>query len=219
MNIREKLLKVQVELKTPKSQTNTFGKYKYRNCEDIQEAVKPLLKEVNATLIISDDIVLIGARYYIKATATFYDCEEQSELSNTAYAREEETKKGMDASQITGCASSYARKYALNGLFAIDDSKDADTNEHHDQTNQKEETKNKDTKRYCCENCGTEFLPFKWKEKDYTAKEAYDIAKSKGNKVGDGMALCRKCIPVLRNESDRSNYRNCEDIQEKAFYD
>ena len=132
MNVLEKLLEVQKELKAPKSQNNTFGGYKYRNCEDILEAVKPLLAKVKATLIIGDELVVMGDRYYVKATASFVDIESAEEIDNTAYAREEEVKKGMDGSQITGASSSYARKYALNGLFAIDDTKDSDT------TNKKE---------------------------------------------------------------------------------
>lgn len=119
------LNKIQTELKAPKSQRNNFGKYNYRSCEDILEAVKPLLKKYEATLVIADDIVLVGNRYYIKATATLTSADGTN--TATAFAREEETRKGMDASQITGSASSYARKYALNGLFAIDDTKDADT--------------------------------------------------------------------------------------------
>ncbi len=119
----KKLNEIQQNLKAPKGQTNSFGKYKYRSCEDILEAVKPLLGE--ATLIISDEIVMLGDRFYVKATATLKDGKE--EISNTAYARESHDKKGMDESQITGATSSYARKYALNGLFLIDDTKDADT--------------------------------------------------------------------------------------------
>lgn len=119
------LAQIQSELKAPKGQRNTFGKYNYRSCEDILEAVKPLLQERGLVLLITDDIVQIGERYYVRATATIYDSE-GSYVSNSALAREEAVKKGMDASQITGATSSYARKYALNGLFAIDDTKDAD---------------------------------------------------------------------------------------------
>lgn len=119
------LAQIQSELKAPKGQRNTFGKYNYRSCEDILEAVKPLLTERGLVLLITDDIVQIGERYYVRATATIYDAE-GSYISNSALAREEAVKKGMDASQITGATSSYARKYALNGLFAIDDTKDAD---------------------------------------------------------------------------------------------
>lgn len=134
VGIYKKLLEIQTELKAPKGQYNSFGKYKYRSCEDILEAVKPICKKNNATLIIADELQNIGDRYYIKATATIIDIEDGSVLSNTAYAREEEIKKGMDGSQITGTASSYARKYALNGLFCIDDTKDADTDEYKEQT-------------------------------------------------------------------------------------
>ena len=119
------LQNIQTKLKAPKSQYNKFGNYNYRNCEDILEAVKPLLASYGAAVILYDSIEAIGTRFYVKATATLKAGEE--EISVTAYAREEETKKGMDGSQITGSASSYARKYALNGLFAIDDTKDADT--------------------------------------------------------------------------------------------
>lgn len=134
MNIYEKLSNIQNELKAPKGQFNKFGGYKYRSCEDILEAVKPICKKYKTVLVLSDTLVNIGERYYIQATARLTDIEANKEsedtcISNTAYAREEESKKGMDGSQITGTASSYARKYALNGLFNIDDTKDADTDE------------------------------------------------------------------------------------------
>ena len=133
MSINQKLLNIQTELKAPKGQKNKFGNYMYRSCEDILEAVKPLLKENRVTLQLTDDIAFLGDRYYIKATAILKDTEEEAIIENIAYARESETKKGMDDSQITGTASSYARKYALNGLFCIDDTKDADTNEYKSQ--------------------------------------------------------------------------------------
>ena len=126
MNVYEKLIAIQSELKAPKSQYNNFGKYAYRNCEDILEALKPLLKEHKSTVYISDEIVTVLERFYIKATVTFIDAETGESITNTAYAREEESKKGMDGSQVTGASSSYARKYALNGMFAIDDTKDSD---------------------------------------------------------------------------------------------
>lgn len=127
MSIYTKLLNVQNKLKAPKGQYNSFGKYKYRNCEDILEAVKPHLYEENALVYLSDTIEMIGDRFYVKATATFVDCETKEKIEVFAYAREEESKKGMDGSQVTGASSSYARKYALNGLFDIDDTKDSDT--------------------------------------------------------------------------------------------
>lgn len=124
-----KLVDIQAELKAPKGQYNSFGGYKYRSCEDILEAVKPLLRTFGLYITISDSIEEVGGKVYVKATATISDGDNQ--ISTTAYAREAETKKGMDDSQVTGTASSYARKYALNGLFAIDDTKDADaTNTH-----------------------------------------------------------------------------------------
>lgn len=131
MNVYEKLLKVQTELKAPKGQYNSFGKYAYRSCEDILEALKPVCQNNKALTMISDEIVNVEGRQYVRATATFIDVETGEKVQAAAMAREEETKKGMDASQITGSTSSYARKYALNGLFCIDDTKDADaTNTH-----------------------------------------------------------------------------------------
>lgn len=121
----KELIAIQSELKAPKSQFNKFGGYKYRKAEDILEAVKPLLAKQKCTLIITDDVVLIGNRIYVKATATIKNEKGECETA-TGWAREEETKKGMDGSQITGASSSYARKYALNGLFAIDDNQDSD---------------------------------------------------------------------------------------------
>lgn len=134
MNVHEALYAIQAELKAPKGNFNSFGKYKYRSCEDILEAVKPLLKKYDSTLTLSDDVVQLGDRYYIKATATLQVVGEANFVQNTAWARESAEKKGQDDSQITGTASSYARKYALNGLFLIDDTKDADTDEYHKQT-------------------------------------------------------------------------------------
>ena len=122
----KELISIQSELKAPKSQYNKFGGYKYRKAEDILEAVKPLLNKQKCTLTITDDIVMIGNRIYVKATATIKNEKGECETTN-GWAREEETKKGMDGSQITGASSSYARKYALNGLFAIDDNADSDT--------------------------------------------------------------------------------------------
>ena len=147
MNIYEKLLKAQVELKAPKGQYNSFGKYKYRSCEDILEALKPVLDKFKLTLFISDEIVETGGSYklekkdetietagrkYVKATITLVNIENPDEqIKTSALAREEETKKGMDGSQITGASSSYARKYALNGMFMIDDTKDSDSTNTH----------------------------------------------------------------------------------------
>ena len=126
MSVYEKLLDIQNELKAPKSQYNNYGKYNYRNCEDILEAVKPICKKHKAVVFLSDKLVINGERHYIEATATFVDVETNETIEVTAYAREEESKKGMDGSQVTGASSSYARKYALNGLFDVDDTKDSD---------------------------------------------------------------------------------------------
>lgn len=123
----QKVIRLQSELKAPKGQYNSFGKYSYRSCEDILEGVKPLLSKYELVLTIEDTIVQIGERYYVKATATLTDG--TSTIHTKAYARESEEKKGMDSSQVTGATSSYARKYALNGLFCIDDTKDTDTQE------------------------------------------------------------------------------------------
>ena len=123
-DINDALIDIQSRLKAPKSQTNNFGHYRYRSAEDILEAVKPLLKENGCTLTICDDMVVVGNRIYVKATAELFNG--NGSVKTTAFAREEDSKKGMDASQVTGAASSYARKYALNGLFCIDDTKDAD---------------------------------------------------------------------------------------------
>lgn len=145
MNVYEKLANVQAALKAPKGQYNSFGKYKYRSCEDIVESVKPLLKQNGLLLTMTDEIRNIEGRFYVAATAAIIDIADGNSIMATAYAREEETKKGMDGSQVTGASSSYARKYALNGLFAIDDNKDSDTTNVGDQehnTEHKTEFKN-----------------------------------------------------------------------------
>ena len=156
----KKLLEIQSELKVPKEQKNTFGGYKFRSTEDIMEGVKPLLKKHNCILTLSDELVNIWARYYVKATASLLDLETTETISTTWYAREEETKEGMDWSQITGASSSYARKYALNGLLAIDDTKDSDwTNTHWKEekeakTDKKEEAKSEPQWDCKCVICG-----------------------------------------------------------------
>lgn len=172
----KRLNKIQAELKAPKKQFNSYGGYNYRSCEDILEAVKPLLAEQNLTLTISDEIVQLGERYYVKAVATVYD-ETGKELHHcTAMARESQTKKGMDEAQITGATSSYARKYALNGLFLIDDVKDPDATN----THEKEENTEKDTEKPICPVCGkptTEGALKSWK----MCGECYRASK-RGNK-------------------------------------
>ena len=130
-NVYQKLMEVQSKLKAPKGQYNSFGKYSYRSCEDILEALKPLLNEAGAIVNISDQVKLIGDRYYIEATAMFLDVNTGDSIISKAMAREDESKKGQDLAQLSGATSSYARKYALNGLFAIDDNKDADSTNTH----------------------------------------------------------------------------------------
>lgn len=143
MKFFEKVQKVQEELKAPKNQFNKFGNYAYRSCEDIYNAVKPLLAKYGLYLTVSDELVTVGERYYIKATATLGNVDDMSFIHNVAYAREEETKKGMDGSQITGASSSYARKYALNGLFLIDDVRDSDVTNTHGKVYENDELNNK----------------------------------------------------------------------------
>lgn len=140
-SIESKLMRIQAEIKAPKNLRNSFGGYNYRNLEGICEAVKPYLKENNCTLILTDEIIAVGDRIYVKATATISDAETCSSISVSAFARESPVKKGMDDSQITGAASSYARKYALNGLFLLDDTKDPDTDEYQKQTSKKQTSK------------------------------------------------------------------------------
>ncbi|HDF3854601.1 TPA: ERF family protein [Clostridioides difficile] len=138
-NVYIKLVNIQSTLKAPKSQFNSVGKYNYRSCEDILEGLKPILKEEKALVVLDDNIVQIGNRFYVEATATLIDAETGEKISVKALAREDETKKGMDLAQVTGSVSSYARKYALNGLFCIDDTKDSDaTNKHGNEQKKKE---------------------------------------------------------------------------------
>lgn len=149
----KRLLEIQQKLKAPKDQYNSYGEYKYRSAEGILEAVKPLLKETGTVITITDDMVQLGERYYVKAIATIYDAETGKEIHHcTAMAREQEIKKGMDSAQITGSASSYARKYALNGLFAINDVLDPDATNKHDKEEEQEEELKKD--RPICQICG-----------------------------------------------------------------
>lgn len=181
MGIFEKLSKVQMELKAPKGQYNSFGKYKYRSCEDILEAIKPILEKHKLTLRMTDELVCIGERYYVKATAYLYDTEKSTDmLGTTAYARESEKKTGMDESQITGTASSYARKYALNGLFLIDDTKDADTDEYHEQTNKMITKKQIETIKDLVDDIDAMLNYFKIEKiEDMTSSQADEIIKRK----------------------------------------
>jgi hypothetical protein len=156
MGIHQKLMNVQSELEVPKNQYNSFGKYNFRNCEDILEAAKPLLNKNGLTLVIKDELVLVGDRYYIKSIPTLTDIETNETVTGEGWSREEETKKGMDGSQVTGASSSYARKYALNGLFCIDDVKDSDSTNKNGKNSDKGIDKSTDTTKPTmkCSKCG-----------------------------------------------------------------
>ena len=195
----EKLIKIQSELKAPKNQNNTFGKYKYRSCEDILEAVKPLLSREGLLLTLTDTIEQIGNRFYVKAKVTLTDGTETVE--NTAYAREEETKKGMDGPQVTGTSSSYARKYALNGLFCIDDTKDADTNEYKTETSERskaqESAKRQEEQKY---KTLTD-LSHKAKGDGITGEDIKNIITFKYKKHSSKELTFAQCADLLKNYS------------------
>lgn len=178
----------QAELKAPKNQYNSFGKYNYRSCEDILEAAKPINKKHGLVLLLTDKPVCIGQRYYIEATARLYDIESEQFIESTASAREADTKKGMDDSQVTGTASSYARKYALNGLYNIDDTKDADTDAYKKQTS----TNSAIAPEYKCGDCGKPFEAFRdpTSGKTFTPAEVFQMAKKRN---ADGVARCADC--------------------------
>lgn len=183
-----KLMMIQQELKAPKGQYNSFAKYNYRSCEDILEAVKPLCIKNNATLLLNDAVQEVSGRFYVVATATLVDTESGDSVSANAYAREPQDKKGMDDSQITGMASSYARKYALNGLFCIDDTEDADTDEAKRQ--EQRPVKKGAMEVIYCQDCG---LPITATTKrDGTIWDSADIAKYSAGRLG--RTLCAKCI-------------------------
>lgn len=184
LNIYGKLAAIQRELKAPKGQYNSFAKYNYRSCEDILEAVKPLCIKNNATLILNDTVREISGRFYIVATATLADQESDGVVEADAYAREPQDKKGMDDSQITGMASSYARKYALNGLFCIDDTKDADTDEA-----KRQEQKPVKKGAVICESCG---IPIKGVTCQGVRYSPDDIADKSIDRYGK--RLCWGCM-------------------------
>lgn len=204
----QKLLKVQAELKAPKGQYNSFGKYKYRSCEDILEAVKPHLEKQKLLLFVSDELVAMDGRFYVRATATILDAETPDNVTEriaaTAYAREEETKKGMDGSQITGGASSYARKYALNGLFLIDDTKDADA------TNKGQETA-PESDTAVCDDCGKAITSHKGKGKDGKAHTWSAETIAENSKKTTGRSLCFSCWMA---EADRRRAQAETETQE-----
>lgn len=179
-----KLMMIQQELKAPKGQYNSFAKYNYRSCEDILEAVKPLCIKNNATLLLNDAVQEVSGRFYVVATATLVDTESGDSVSANAYAREPQDKKGMDDSQITGMASSYARKYALNGLFCIDDTKDADTDEV-----KRQEQKPVKKGEIICERCG---IPIKSVTCQGVRYSPDDIANRALDRYGK--RLCLGCM-------------------------
>jgi len=200
-SIYELLSEVQAELKAPKGQTNTFGGYKYRSCEDILEAVKPLLKAKRLSLRLYDEPIMVGDWHYIRATAILEDFSGKS-VSCAAYAREPEQKTKMDAAQVTGTSSSYARKYALNGLFCIDDTKDPDTNEYQSQSSGKQtggkpqrQQAQQQTQPYICASCGKQLQPVKTRNGHYTVKDVADRAKEKYGRI-----LCWECAKKQSKE-------------------
>lgn len=195
----ERLLKIQSELKCPKNQINKFGNYNYRSCEDILEAVKPLLLKQEIILILSDELQQIGDRFYVKATAILFDKDGKEIIKTEAYAREEETKKGADGSQITGASSSYARKYALNGLFLIDDVKDSDTTN----TGEEEKKQNKTKEIKTKEDAENYVINFKSKHQGKTLKYIIENDKSYANwlyKNGDETII--KALNLLKTKKE-----------------
>lgn len=206
LGIYEKLSAIQQELKAPKGQFNSFGKYKYRSCEDILEAVKPICAKHKTVLVLLDSITEVNGRFYVTAQAQLHDCESDNAITATAYAREPEKKTGMDESQITGTASSYARKYALNGLFCIDDTKDADTDEYKQQEKKEKPSKAemesfnqayKEQFDYTCQDCKQPITPQSFNGKLYRVS---DISKGAMKKYG--VPLCWACMEKRKaNES------------------
>lgn len=204
----KRFIAFQNELKAPKSQYNSFGKYNYRSAEDILEAVKPLEAKHNILIFVSDDVELCGNRIYVKATATAVDANGESEpIKATAFARESETKKGMDDSQITGTASSYARKYALNGLLCIDDTKDADTDQYRNQQDNPAPPPQQNYQQQnnfapppqqnnpappipVCADCGQPFAGCNIKGKLY---DAYQVAQMASQMSPDSLPRCKAC--------------------------
>lgn len=201
MGIYSKLMAIQTELKAPKDRFNNFGKYKYRSAETILEMVKPLAQKNNALCVLDDCIQHVGDRYYVEATATLIDCENGEKTSVKAYAREQDEKKGMDGSQITGMASSYARKYALGGLFAIDDGRDSDA------LNKGDDAKDTDTPDDAmfgkpgapntCERCGAVISETTGRSGEtITAEQVIKLSE----KFFGGAHYCTDCQKVLKGK-------------------
>jgi hypothetical protein len=195
----KELIKIQTELKAPKNQRNSFGNYNYRSCEDILEALKPLLKENNCMLNITDELVQLGERYYVKSTATISNVTEK--ISASAYAREALNKKGMDDSQITGATSSYARKYALNGLFAIDDTKDADATNKHGQDQDMPQIQTKTAQN-----------------EEITKKTSNDIPQSQSIVKSQNNAKKIDVVPIGRNKGKNWSELDSKTLEESIIY-
>lgn len=190
MNIIEALNQIQTSLSAPKSQYNKFGGYSYRSCEDILEAAKGLLKETGCVLLLSDDILQVGDRFYVKATATLRNKEGES-VSQSALAREPLETKGQNSAQVTGATSSYARKYALNGLLCIDDCKDPDATNDHGKNEPKKEDK------FFCDDCGSELVPIKKKNgEQWETTDMVQYSKRRYN----GKVYCPKCMKIHDKE-------------------
>lgn len=196
----KELINIIAELKAPKGQYNSFGKYKYRSCEDILEAVKPLCVKNNVLLTITDDIVLIGDRFYVKATATVTNLEGAS-VSASALAREEDTKKGMDGSQVTGASSSYARKYALNGLFCIDDTRDADATNTHG----KEQAAQQPTPTPQPSPTATYQMAISALKACTTAAETIQVCKTWENRLGDQVDAFKDECRAMYNKLSKAS--------------
>ena len=190
LTITEKLMMIQVELKAPKNLYNKFGNYSYRNAEGIQEALKPLEKKYGVATVISDDIVEVAGRVYVKATAKIINCDNEQSIEVTAYAREASDKKGMDDAQITGATSSYARKYARNALYLLDDTKDADSDEYHEAASKAtESTASKPVAEKKTEKATENRSPARQKLYDFIAKNKFTKAEQK--KIIDHCGLKR----------------------------
>lgn len=208
-NLTEKLIQIQKDLKAPKGQWNNYSSFYYRSAEDILEAVKPLNAEQGLLLTLADEPILIGEWHYIKATASITDGEQEKTV--TAYAREAQTKKGMDDSQITGTASSYARKYALNGLYLIDDTKDADTDEYNKQNNNQNQSKpqqNPITQKQVgtIKSKAMEFAKLRGRkpEEVYKAMNIADVTKLSSDYASQTIKTLDKWIKGAKGDSDAS---------------
>lgn len=217
MTIHEKLAAIQKELKAPKNQYNSYGKFSYRNCEDILEAVKPLCDKNKVVLFLNDEVLFIQTRFYIKATATLMDLEGAGVIDVSAYAREEEAKKGMDGSQVTGAASSYARKYALNGMFCIDDAKDSDYTNQQPKDNgnpqrggqrgptQPQQAQQPATPK--CDNCKKDIMPIRRSDGSILTVEQIIY----GSRKSYNKTLCYSCMKAEKKAREAAQQQKAEE--------